>query len=71
MPKLIFVFILILFNYVLNAQNHLVGVQFGINNTSVTDKNIFKNKIGKNGFSGGITYDYLLKKKFALGVDLL
>jgi hypothetical protein len=71
MPKSVLVLIFILFNWVLNAQNHLVGVQFGINNTSVTDKNVFKSKIGKNGFSGGITYDYLLKKKFALGVDLL
>lgn len=71
MPKSVLVLIFILFNWVLNAQNHLVGVQFGVNNTNVTDKNIFEDKIGKNGFSGGITYDYLIKKKFTIGVDLL
>lgn len=58
-------------NLIVNAQNHLVGIKSGINNSYVTDNNTFKNKIGKNGFSGGITYDYLIKKKFALGIDLL
>lgn len=71
MLKLIFVLIFILFNNVLNAQNHLVGVQFGVNNTNVTDKNFFEDKISKNGFSGGITYEYNFKNNFSLGADLL
>lgn len=71
MPKSVLVLIFILFNCVLNAQNHLVGVQFGVNNTYVTDKNIFEDKIGKNGFSGGITYEYNFKKNFSFGTDLL
>jgi len=71
MPKSILLLIFMLFNWVLNAQNHLVGVQFGVNNTNVTDKNIFEDKIGKNGFSGGITYEYNFKKNFSVGADLL
>lgn len=71
MPKLIFVLIFILFNNVLNAQNHLVGVQFGVNNTNVTDKNFFEDKISKNGFSGGITQEYNFKNNFSLRADLL
>ncbi len=50
------------------AQNSWVGVTCGINNAYVTDKNTFKNKIGKNGLAAGITYQYNFKKKSAIGV---
>lgn len=67
----LFILLCFMTSSMVQAQNHLLGVTCGINNSYVTDKNTFKDKIGKNGLAAGITYQYNFKKKFAVGVDVL
>jgi len=53
------------------GQNHFFGIKGGENWTS----NLYRNSSAKNGFrtgfSGGLTYEYLLNNHFSLGADLI
>lgn len=71
MRNTLFILLCLVASSMVQAQNSWVGVTCGINNAYVTDKNTFKDKIGKNGLAIGITYQYNFKKKFAVGVDVL
>lgn len=51
------------------GQNHFLGVKGGINWSDAVDK--VADNYFKKGFSGGITYEYRLKKYFLFEADLV
>jgi hypothetical protein len=60
------------------GQNHFIGIKGGSSWTNNTTNHFTQyasytnpDKKFRVGFSGGITYDYILNKNFSLGVDLL
>lgn len=68
--KRIFLVLLALTAITVNAQNHLIGMKGGVNcsNISNSPRVDFNFKIG---FAGGLTYDFLFKKYFSTGIDLI
>jgi hypothetical protein len=42
-----------------------------LNWTNISSSNFFDNNENRNGFTGVLTFDYHLDKKFNLGIDLL
>jgi len=52
------------------GQTHFVGIKGSTNWTNITSNDSY-NTSYRNGFSGGITYEYLLKTHFSLGADLI
>ncbi len=53
------------------GQNHFAGLKTGVNLTNVHSSDFISNDGNRTGFSGGLTYEYLLNKRFNLGVDFL
>jgi len=53
------------------GQNHLIGIKGSTNWTNVSSNNIFIGSDYRTGLSGGLTYEYLIKKHFSLGADLI
>lgn len=53
------------------GQNHFIGLKSGINWTNVNSTNFINNNENRAGFNGGLTYEYLLNKKFSVGIDFL
>lgn len=68
MKKYIIVFITLL-ALSTNAQNHIIGIQGGLN---VTDANgmDFPGQEPRSGIMSGISYEYQIKKHFSIGTDL-
>jgi len=69
----IFLFFLALTTITVNGQNHLFGVKggAGANWTEVTATNFLKDRNYRTGMAIGLTYDYLFKKHFSAGVDII
>ncbi len=53
------------------GQNHFIGIKSEINWTTVNSKYSFNNSDKRTGFSGGLTYQYIINNNFSLGLDLL
>ena len=53
------------------GQNHLIGITGSVNRTN-TRSDIFRSYADPRlGISGGITYEYFLKKRFSIGADVV
>jgi hypothetical protein len=62
----------ILFALPVFAQNHFVGVKVGVSWTNVMTKDYPLDDLSnRTGFTGSITYQYMLQKGFYLGADML
>jgi hypothetical protein len=53
------------------AQNYYVGLQGGVSWTNVNVTRFVDNTDARKGFSGGLNYGILLKKRFFVGTDIL
>lgn len=69
--KKIIITLFILFSISSFAQNHYLGVQFGLNSSSVYGSDFSKQYNFLNSFSAGFTYDYKLKNGILLGSGLM
>ncbi len=70
--KNIFLIILTATTLKVAGQNHLFGVKYGINQTNITTSSNFVDQHDfRTGISAGLTYEYLFKKHFSLGADLI
>lgn len=74
MKKIILLFLTIA-TITVNGQNHLLGIKCGTSRTQVKDNNFTESISLKRGFrkglSFGLTYDYLFKKYFIAGADII
>ena len=61
---------LLIFPLPVVGQNHFLGLKGGVNWTNATSTFLVDNN-NRTGFSGGLTYEYRLKKHFIIGADLL
>ena len=53
------------------GQNHLIGITGSVNRTNIRS-DIFRSYADPRlGISGGITYEYFLKKRFSIGADVV
>ncbi|MDQ3395163.1 MAG: PorT family protein [Bacteroidota bacterium] len=50
------------------GQSHLIGLRSGLNWAKITNEIVLNDHI--KGFSGGITYEYLMPNNFSLGAEL-
>lgn len=69
--KSIFFFFLTITTITLWGQNHLLGVKGGVSWTNVTASNFAKDRNFRTGFAIGFTYDYIFKKHFSTGADII
>ncbi len=63
--------LIVLFAVPVFGQNHFIGLKGGINWTNVIADNFLSDNDYRNGFVGGLTYEYEFKKKFHIGLDLV
>ena len=75
MKKLI-VIILTIVSYNAVAQTQLIGIKGGVSQTNIfsyepTIRILESYQKSRTGFSGGITYEYLINNKFSLGADFI
>jgi len=69
--KQIFLIILTITTFKVAGQNHLFGVKGGVNWTNITTSNFVNQHDFRTGISAGLTYEYLFKKYFSVGADLI
>jgi len=70
--KNIFLLLFTFATLTVNGQNHLIGVTGSVNWTNVTANNNFASDINyRTGFATGFSYDYIFKKNFIIGADIL
>jgi hypothetical protein len=53
------------------GQNHLIGVKGGVNSTNITSSNYLSQSDSRTGLTAGLTYEFLFKKHFSIGADLI
>jgi hypothetical protein len=53
------------------GQNHFIGVKGGLNSTNITSSNFLSQIDSRTGLTAGMTYEYLFKKHFCIGADLI
>lgn len=70
MKKTLFLFLLLISIHTL-GQEHLIGVQSGLNLTNITDNAFFDNSKTRTGFIGGINYTFKISDRYQIGVDAL
>jgi hypothetical protein len=69
--KNIFLFILTISTLKVAGQNHLIGVKGGANSTNITSSNFLSQSDSRTGLTAGLTYEFLFKKHFSIGADLI
>lgn len=69
--KNIYIFILTISTLNVAGQNHLIGVKSGANSTNITSSNFLSQTDSRTGLAAGLTYEYLFKKHFSVGADLI
>lgn len=69
--KNIFLFILTISALKVAGQNHLIGVKGGVNSTNITSSNFLSQNNSRTGLTAGLTYEFLIKKHFSIGADLI
>jgi len=53
------------------GQNHFIGLKGGVNSTNITSSNFLSQTESRTGLTAGLTYEYLFKKHFSVGADLI
>jgi hypothetical protein len=53
------------------GQNHFIGLKGGVNSTNITSSNFLSQTDSRTGLTAGLTYEYLFKKHFSVGADLI
>lgn len=53
------------------GQNNLIGVKCGANSTNITSSNFSSQNDSRTGLTTGLTYEFLIKKHFSIGADLI
>jgi hypothetical protein len=53
------------------GQNQLIGVKGGVNSTNITSSNFISQSGSRTGLTAGLTYEFLFKKHFLIGADLI
>lgn len=53
------------------GQNHILGIKGGVSQTNVSAENFLTDNKFRAGISSGMTYEYILKKYFTLGADII
>jgi hypothetical protein len=53
------------------GQNHLIGVKGCANWTNITSSNFLSQTDSRIGLTAGLTYEFLIKKHFSIGADLI
>lgn len=69
--KTTIIIILILTTIEVAAQNHLIGIRGGANCTNITSNDFSRETDYRPGITGGVTYEYFLKKRFSIGADII
>ena len=69
--KNILLIILIIATLKVAGQNHLIGVKGGVNSTNITSSNFISQSDSRTGLTAGLTYEFLFKKHFSIGADLI
>jgi hypothetical protein len=69
--KNIFLFILTISTLKVAGQNHLIGLKGGVNSTNITSSNFLSQNNSRTGLTAGLTYEFLIKKHFSIGADLI
>lgn len=69
--KTLFLALLVIVTLEASGQNHLVGLTGSINRTNIRSSNFQRFADPRLGISGGITYEYFLKKRFSVGTDVV
>jgi len=64
-------FLFILISTIALGQNHFVGIQSGLNFTSVKPNEDLENSSMRTGFIGGVTYDLKFTNRYQIGIGLL
>ena len=54
-----------------SGQNHLLGVKGGVSWTNITATNFISDNHYRTGLAIGLTYDYIFKKHFSTGADII
>lgn len=65
------IILFILLSTIAFGQSHFVGLQTGLNFTSITPKDDLKNAGMKIGFIGGITYNFKFSNRYKIGIEAL
>jgi hypothetical protein len=53
------------------GQIHFIGLKGGVNSTNITSSNLLSQTDSRTGLTAGLTYEYLFKKHFSVGADLI
>ena len=53
------------------GQSHFLGARSGVNMTNISSSNSTIITDSRVGFSGGLSYDYLWRDRFSIGVDII
>ncbi len=53
------------------GQNHFIGVKVGTSSTNITSSNFLSQSNSRTGLTAGLTYEFLFKKHFSIGADLI
>ncbi len=67
----IFTFLIILISIPVFGQNNFIGIKGGISWTNVNTDNFIHDNESRNGFAGGLTYEYEFKNNFHAELDLV
>ena len=71
MMRILIVVVLVLVTIEVAGQNHLVGITGSVNWTNITSSNFLSQTDPRRGVSGGITYEYFLKKSISVGTEVV
>lgn len=66
-----FLIILMISTLKIVGQKHLIGFKVGINKTNIASNNLLNQYDYITGPIAGLTYEYLFKKHFSIGADLM
>lgn len=69
--KNLFLFIFAITTLKAAAQNHVIGVKAGANWSDITSNNFFSQTDYRAGVTAGLTYEYILTRRFSVGADLI
>jgi hypothetical protein len=53
------------------GQNHLFGLKGGLNLTNISSSNFMNDTDSRTGFSGGLSYEYVLDNGVSFGADII
>jgi len=71
MKKFLFVIVFTIVSLGIRAQGHFVGVKTGVHLTNILSANATIPSDSRVGFSGGFSYEYMVRDRFSVGADLL